>query len=108
MKGKWVNIAITPEFSGAGHRRMIQGRAYYNNRVCVPNEVDAQEGSMGLIYMADFIYLEEEQQVIKNRIGTVEDLYNLSRSYMDLKYHPNEQVRKLFEKVETLAALAED
>ena len=107
MRGSWIDIDINDQDEESVFRKKKPARAYV--RDCVLKHVDKRDlGGFGIVYKSDFIYFKESQKIVKNRIGSIEDLYNMAHNFIALKYHENEQVRKAFERVETLAALAED
>lgn len=104
MQGGWADIEVTKFFIDRGEN--ATGRAYFRQHV-MPDAIHANSGRMGVIAMADFVYLPSEDKIIKNRHGTIERLYENAERYMRLRHNPNESVRRLIEKAETLAALTE-
>jgi len=105
MKGKWIDINVSRYFLDA--EKNVSARAHFRNEVA-PDEQAAGSGMIGVVTMANFIYVPGENRIIKNRHGNIETLYEDAQTLMSLRHHPNDQVRKAFERVETLAALAED
>lgn len=96
----WMVQAQPPGREGGWHT----ARALYREEAVrgldtVPN------GSIRLVYMAEFIYVREQRQILKNTLGSTEEVVNYADKYLALKNNKNEQVRRLLEKVELLAAL---
>jgi len=108
MRGSWVDIEINDQDEDFVLRKKKPARAYF--RDCVLKYVNKRDltRGIGIVYMADFIYFKDSQKIVKNRMGSIEDLHDLAENFMALKHHENEQVRKLIEKAEILAALTED
>lgn len=104
MRGQWLDIRNVNQPSGGETLRGFF-RASVMHDV---NKLSDSTTPYPLIVLADFVYDTHEARIIKSRNGNIERLYAQSQQYMNLKYHENEQVRLAFEKVETLAALAED
>lgn len=104
MRGSWADIEVTKFFIDSD--KNVSGRAYFRHHV-MPDAIHAKSGRMGILTMADFVYLPDNNRIIKNRHGGIEMLFESAERYMGLRHHPNEHVRKLIEKAETLAALTE-
>lgn len=105
MQGGWTDIEVTKFFIDLD--KTASGRAYFRQHV-MPNAIAAKSGKMGVIAMADFVYLPSENKIIKNRQGSIESLYENAERYIRLIQNPNESVRRLIEKAETLAALTKN
>ena len=105
MQGKWLDIKIPPII--AEPDKHVLARAYFRHGAPT-NVQDATSGRMSVIGMAEFVYDPRTSKIYKNRYGSIENLYDDAVALMNLRHHPNEQVRKMFAKVETLAALTEE
>jgi len=110
VKHNWRDIAIDHGFlaydtkAPTKKKDKIAGRAYYRTE-CLSQLDNGRAGDMTEMYMADFVYVKDTQVVVKNRLGSVEDLYESALSYDRLRWHPDPRVAAALEKVETLAAL---
>jgi len=108
-KENWREIAVDRPFIHNGpisnpKQRTTTAMAYYRKEQLA--EIDnGRAGDMGEMYMADFVYCHRDSRVIKNRLGSVAELYESALSFDKLKYHPDERVRLALDKVLTLAAL---
>lgn len=100
MRGKWVDINVFPSFFGI--ETVSKARGFFRH------DLLDNTGRFSEIYAADFIYLPREEKILKNRHGTTEQLFDDANKYMALKHHSNEQVRKLIQRAEILAILAEE
>lgn len=104
MQGEWKEIQAPTWFTK--EKKTFPAMAFYR-RSTLQNARRVDPSSTQAIYMADFVYIPETSQIIKNRHGSVEMLYENAERYMRLRHNPNESVRRLIEKAETLAALIE-
>lgn len=105
MQGTWIDANVADDLYPG--QKKVPARAFV--RDCVLRHMTKRDMSgIGVVYKSDFIYIKDGQKILKNREGSVETLYDNARRYSSLKNHPNENVRKALEKVETLAALSEE
>ena len=108
-KANWRMIIVDRPFIHNGpisnpEQRTISAMAYYRTEALA--QLDSGQASNGKeVYMADFVYSTHDNRVIKNRLGSVAELYESALGFDKLKYHPDERVRLALDKVLTLAAL---
>lgn len=109
MQGEWRDIEIVDSFANTSSDPMVKSmraRGYFRTQ-CLP-ELRQHQSKIQNMYLADFIYAPRDERILKNRYGSIENLYDDALKYMALKHHPNEHVRRAFAKVETMAALTTD
>jgi hypothetical protein len=105
MRGEWIDIDARRYDPATG---AIKARGFFPL-----GRLGKESGAYGihqhyqLMQLADFVYNPSTCAIIKNRAGTIENLYNAASKYISLQNHPNPQIRKMLEKVETMALLAE-
>lgn len=105
--GRWVDMQVFDHSHDSAKTRKIKAKGYFRE-VVYRTLTDFELDHLTAMYKADFIYNPESNQVIKNRYGSIENMYEDAMKLMKLRHHPNENVRRAFEKVETLAALSEE
>jgi hypothetical protein len=82
----------------------IAGRAFYRPEIL--KQLDkTNASSIDKLHMADFVYIKETQTVVKNRLGSVEELYESAIKYDMLKWNADLRISEALAKVETLSAL---
>jgi hypothetical protein len=102
MQGEWkdINVRLDPDdSSGSSVIGFFQLGRYPSSKESFRQ--------LKLMQLADFVYNPNSCAILKNRLGTIEDLYVSASKYSSLQHHPNPQIRKMLEKIEMLASLAE-
>lgn len=99
MNGRWEDI---PTRLPGDFKEVHLCRAFYRHGI---KPLDSTN-ELRNIYMADFVFRIDNNMVLKNRIGSLESLFEDAATFNRLKYHSNPVVRKMLDKAIVLAELS--
>ena len=108
-KENWQEIGIRESFQNnilrsSSRSANTLAMAYFRTEILSHMDRDIV-GDMKKLQLADFVYIPDNNCVLKNRIGSVATLYESALKYDQLRSHPDARVRLALDKVLTLAAL---
>lgn len=112
MNGRWMQLDL-PGFNG---KSVVHAKLFFSEYVLreVDKELRLADTNKGKVnpfnvaQLADFIYDIDSKVIIKNRLGSIELMFEAALMYSQLKYSPDERVVRAFDRAETLYELTKN